>query len=86
MLQATIRLEYPDRATAAAVANAVSPDNAKAPAGLTVVTHHENNVVITEISLDGKFATFTATIDDLLEAASTAEKALHIAKTSPDEG
>ena len=85
LLQATIRLEYPDRATAAAVATAVSPDNATAPAGLTVVTHHENNVVITEISLDSKFATFIATIDDLLEAASTAEKTLHIAKTNSDE-
>ena len=82
MLQAKIQLKYLDQATAKAVAHAVAPDNTSAPLGLSVVTRQIGNVVTTEISLDGKFATFLATIDDLLEAASTAEKTLHVAKSN----
>jgi len=81
-LQATITLEYKDEKTAKAIAEAVSPDNFKTPVGLQVKTVRESNRVITEIECDGKLATFTATIDDLLFCASTAEKTLQtIAKT-----
>jgi hypothetical protein len=79
-LQATITLEYDDKETAAAIARAVSPDNFKTPTGLTVKTEQQGPKVITEIQLEGKIATFIATIDDLLESASTAEKTLHILK------
>jgi len=75
-LEAKITLEYKDAKTAEAVAKAVSPDNLKTPAGLQVKTIRENNSVVTEICCSGKLATFTATIDDLLFCASTAEKAL----------
>ena len=76
-LQATVTLEYKDEKTAQAIAEAVSPDNFKTPVGLQVKTVRENNKVITEISCEGKLATFTSTIDDLLFSASTAEKAIH---------
>jgi len=75
-LQATVTLEYADAKTAEAIAKAVSPDNFKTPAGLQIKTSREGNRVITEINCDGKLATFTATIDDLLFSASTAEKAV----------
>lgn len=75
-MQATIQLEYKDEKTAKAVAEAVSPDNLKTPAGLMVKTTLENCTVVTQIKCDGKLATFTATIDDLLFCASTAEKTL----------
>jgi hypothetical protein len=75
-LQATVTLEYKDEKTAEAIAQAVSPDNFKTPVGLKVKTVRENNKVITHIECDGKLATFTATIDDLLFSASTAEKML----------
>jgi len=75
-LQATITLEYKDAKTAEAVAKAVSPDNFKTPTGLQVNTTRENRKVVTEICCEGKLATFTATIDDLLFCASTAEKTL----------
>ncbi len=65
---------------AEAVAAAVSPDNQPTPEGLTVQTRQLGSQVITEICLNGKLATFIATIDDLLESASTAEKTLHVAK------
>jgi hypothetical protein len=77
-LEATITLEYADQKTAEAVAKAVSPDNFKTPVGLQVKTSQTNNKVVTEIRCEGKLATFTATIDDLLFSVSTAEKTLHI--------
>ena len=76
-MEAIVTLEYADEKTAKAIAQAVSPDNFKTPIGLSVKTVRENNKVITRIQCEGKLATFTATIDDLLFSASTAEKTLH---------
>ena len=75
-MEATITLEYSDAKTADAVANAVSPDNFKAPAGLFIKTLRKGSCVLTEVKTDGKLATFIATIDDLLFCVSTAEKTL----------
>ena len=79
-MEATVTLEYADEKTAAAVANAVSPDNFKTPIGLHVKTVREDRKVVTQIQCEGKLATFTATIDDLLFSASTAEKTLKTIK------
>ena len=79
-LEAKITLEYNDTKTAAAIANAVSPDNLEAPSGLKVETQLTDTRVITKIKLQGKTATLIATIDDLLESVSTAEKTLQIAR------
>jgi len=79
-LETTVTLEYQDEKTAQAVANSVSPDNFKTPPGLKVNTVREKNKVITQIHCDGKLATFTATIDDLLFSVSTAEKTLKTIK------
>ena len=79
-MEATVTLEYDDEKTAEAVAKAVSPDNFKTPIGLRVKTVREQNRVITQIQCEGKLATFTATIDDLLFSAATAEKTLKVIK------
>ena len=79
-MQATVTLEYADEKTAQAVAAAVSPDNFKTPIGLKVETHIEGKTLVTTINCEGKLATFTATIDDLLFSASTAEKTLRTIK------
>lgn len=81
-LEATIKLQYDDQRTAAAVADAVSPDNFKPPAGLSIQTFREGCCVVTVIKADVKLATFIATIDDLLSSASTAEKMISIIKKS----
>jgi len=75
-LEATITLEYEDEKTAEAVAKAVSPDNHKAPTGLSIATTRKQNSVITKIAMEGKISTFIATIDDLLFSVSIAEKTL----------
>jgi len=79
-LQATITLEYGDRQIAEAIRDAVSPDNFEVPVGLIVKTERQGRKVVTEITMIGKMVTFIATIDDLLSSASTAEKALQVAK------
>ena len=76
-MEAKVTLEYADAKIAKAVANAVSPDNFKTPIRLQVKTAREDKKVVTKIEWEGKIATFTATIDDLLFSASTAEKTLH---------
>ena len=75
-MEATVTLEYADAKIAKAVANAVSPDNFKTPIGLRVKTRRADTKVVTKIECEGKLATFTATIDDLLFSASTAEKTI----------
>jgi hypothetical protein len=79
-LQATVTLEYVDAKIAEAIAKAVSPDNSKTPPGLKIKTARDGSSVVTEIDCDGKLATFTATIDDLLFSASTAEKTVQVIK------
>lgn len=75
-MEATVTLEYADEKLARAVANAISPDNFKTPPKLSVKTVLEQAKVITTVRCESKLATFTATIDDLLFSAATAEKTL----------
>ena len=79
-MQATLTIEYDEKQIAAAITEAVSPDNFELPVGLTVETVQRGTQVITEIELEGKLATFIATIDDLLSCVSIAEKTLCIIK------
>jgi hypothetical protein len=80
-LETTIKLEYDDENTAAAVADAVSPDNLKAPSGLFIETTCEGCCVITVIRGEVKLSTFISTVDDLLSSVSIAEKALGVVKS-----
>jgi hypothetical protein len=84
-LLATINLEYADEKMAEAVAAAVSPDNFKTPVGLQIKTIRQDSQVITIIQFEGKMSTFTATIDDLLFSASTAEKTLQAIKKTNNQ-
>jgi hypothetical protein len=79
-MQAQIVLDYSSRKTSHAVAEAISPDNFKTPKGLSIRTDENGKKVVTTIDYDGKFATFIATIDDLLFSASTAEKTIETAR------
>lgn len=79
-MRAQVVLRYDDEKTAEAVAKAISPDNVKAPRGLSVETTRDEKKVVTCIIYSGKFSTFFATIDDLLSSASTAERTIQTAK------
>ncbi len=73
-------ISYDDAETARAVAEAVSPDNFKVPAGLRVKTERRGKKVLTCIACKRPLQTFIATIDDLLFSISTAEKTLKTAR------
>jgi hypothetical protein len=77
-LEAEIELVYDEARMAEAVAKAVSPDNFKTPADLTVKTMLKGKKVSTQIVCKEKLPTFIATIDDLLACVSTAEKVLQV--------
>lgn len=81
-LEATITLVYDDEKIAEAVASAISPDNLKKPADLSIYTTRKGNTVTTNLKLEGKMATFIATIDDLLFSVSLAEKTLKAVRQS----
>lgn len=78
-LEAEITLDYAESKVAKAVADAVSPDNWKTPAGLMVKTQRRKNTVLTTVVCEGKLGTFVATIDDLLSAVGVAERTLQAA-------
>ena len=79
-MEAEIRLSYQDKRQVEAVAKAVSPDNAKAPHGLSIETKEEGFDVLTKLKCDAKLQTLMATIDDFLCCVSIAEKAFSAAK------
>ena len=75
-MEAKMVLVYADQREAEAVTRAVSPDNVKAPPYLFIEMFRSDGEVITRIKCgEGKFGTFTSTIDDLLSCVSVAEKA-----------
>lgn len=81
-MEAEVVLEYDRLRWARAVADAVSADNAEAPAGLSVKTACVDNKVITHVKWQGKLPTFISTLDDLLFSASAAEKVLRATEQS----
>jgi len=80
LLKAEILLDYSNNLVAQAIAEAVSPDNLKTPKGLSVKTACNDGKVATTIVSQRKFATFIATIDDLLFCVSVAEKTVQTAR------
>lgn len=79
-MEAQIVLEYEDKKTALAVASAISPDNFRTPTGLSIETCHADGKVATTVRCTRGIPSLTATIDDLLFCASTAEKVLQAVK------
>ena len=79
-MEAEITLSYKNEREAEAVAEAVSPDNVKVPAGLFIKTTRKGSEVFTTIECKTRLETFVATIDDLLSCVSVAEKAFSVAK------
>jgi len=80
-MEIEIKLLYKTPREAKAVAEAISPDNAGAPDGLSLQTSWAENTVTTTVKYGGdNFMTFLSTIDDILSSASVAEKAFNATK------
>lgn len=79
-LEAEIALSYETITEANAVVNAVSPDNVKTPEDLTIKTIQKGRKMLTNIECTSGLLTFIATLDDLLEATSIAERSVSAVK------
>ena len=77
-LEARITLSYGSIREAEAVAKAVSPDNLKAPPGLTIKTMRRGPKVVTLVKCERKLESLIATIDDLLMSVQVAERAISV--------
>lgn len=81
-MEVEIWLSYKTNREAKAIADAISPDNAKVPEGLVIKTVKRERNVLTYIKCASNMFTFIATIDDLLGAASVAERSISTVKSS----
>jgi hypothetical protein len=81
-LEAELSLVYVNAKEAEAIAQAVTPDNLEAPAGLRVRTVRRECCICAQVWCEKSLETFIATLDDLLDSVSVAEKALDSAKSS----
>lgn len=79
-MEAEISLSYKINRQAKAIASAISPDNVRVPAGLTIRTLQQGKKVLTRIECKSSIFTFIATIDDLLGAVSVAERSISMVK------
>jgi len=84
-LEAEISFDYETVAEANAVVNAILPDNVKLPKDLTIKTARQGKKVTTNIECRECLLTFVATIDDLLEAVSVAERSVSAVKENTND-
>ncbi len=79
-VEAKLCFVYETEREAEAVVKAVSPDNIKVPAGLTVETVKNNCNLLASVQCEKSLETLVATLDDLLACISVAEKAFEAVK------
>lgn len=75
--EADLALRYPDEETARAVAEAVSPDNYKAPEDMEVSVSRSGAEINVHIRCPKGVGSLISTLDDLLSCLAAAEKALN---------
>ncbi|MCS7110358.1 MAG: KEOPS complex subunit Pcc1 [Candidatus Caldarchaeum sp.] len=74
VIKSLVRIRFRDPEEAAIVARALRPDDKPLPEGLHVETKNDGNEVLVEIVCHRGFASFLATVDDVLKMASVSEK------------
>ncbi len=79
-LEAKLIFAYETEKEAETVVEAVSPDNAKVPQGLSVETVRSDYRLLALVFCERSLETFLATLDDLLACISVAEKAYETVK------
>lgn len=84
-LEAEIAFDYEASAEANAIVNAILPDNIKLPKDLTIKTARQGKKVMINVECGECLLTFIATVDDLLEAISTAERSVSAVKENTND-
>lgn len=75
-MRALVVCAYENEDISKAIADALRPDNLRAPKGIRIITRARGKRVVSEVELEGKIETLLATLDDLLACTSTAESVL----------
>lgn len=75
-LEVEIALSYETVTEANAVVDAITPDNVRIPKDLAIKTIRRGRKALTSVECRAGLLTFIATIDDLLEAISIAERSV----------
>jgi hypothetical protein len=79
-LEAKLSFTYETEREAESVVRAVSPDNVKAPSGVTVTTARDGSDLFGIVRCERSLQTFLATLDDLLACISVAERTFESVK------
>jgi len=75
-MRARVICAYEDGDISKAIADALHPDNLRAPKDIRIETKARGKFVVSVVEIEGKIETLLATLDDLLACASTAESVL----------
>ena len=73
---ATIEIVYADAETARFILEAISPDNLKAPKGVSIEARVEGCTLKVSVSCARGVGSLTSTVDDLLSCVQAAERAI----------
>ena len=84
-LEVEIALSYETVTEANAVVDAITPDNVRIPKDLAIKTIRRGKKALTSVECRASLLTFIATIDDLLEAISIAERSVSTVKQKADD-
>jgi hypothetical protein len=76
-VEAELTIRYPNKKTARAVVEAVSPDNYQAPEGLELIVAQRKTDITVKVHCPKGVGSLISTLDDLLSCLAAAEKALN---------
>jgi len=76
IIKSSIEIRLRTAEEAEVVSRALKPDDKPVPPGLEVETKQLDNTVVVEIFCSRGFASFLATVDDVLRMAAASEKVL----------
>jgi hypothetical protein len=75
--RAEIIIQYKNGQLSKAIEEALSPDNLQAPKGLDLSVIRDGSKIVIEVHNEKGVGTLLSTLDDILDCASAAEKAIH---------
>ena len=75
-VSATISIRYGDADTARSILEAISPDNLRAPPGVSVEASVERRALRVSVSCSRGVGSLISTVDDLLSCVQAAERAI----------
>ncbi|MEM0383765.1 MAG: KEOPS complex subunit Pcc1 [Candidatus Caldarchaeum sp.] len=74
LIKSVVRMAFEDEEKASTVYHSLKPDDKPLPTGLSVDTRLEGRDVVVEVECTRGFASFLATLDDILSSAGLSER------------